>query len=330
MPTPKTINELTDRYGAKYPLTCGLSHYFPVMNGSSKVFWVEGSIGDDDAPGCGQTPDAPLDTITKALSYCSDDIPNDYIFVANCTDNDTYPIQISKAFVHIIGAWGLNSPTWIDGDTGDQDEAAIEFVAGGANCELAYLEFGAGDAKAGIEAASGTLWANYIHHCRFGMSLGMGAKYGIEVIAGTETINWIIEDCRFGYLLTSGGIIVPNTVGTNGVKGTIIRNNHFSVVASAKGINIADVSGDFKDGGIFNNTFQLDEDADGSAIYFADGAKGSIHGNAAYTDLSVYPTNAPFFDAGASGTPTISLGANVVGGGLTGATPYEETLTYGS
>ena len=281
MPTAKTINQLTDRYGAKYALTCGLSHYFPVMNGSSKVFWVEGSFGDDDAPDCGQTPEAPLASITKALSYCSSDIPNDYIFVANhyAPAEQTYPIQISKAFVHIIGSWGAKSPTWLHADAAGTTVPAIEFVAGGANCELANLELGAGVSAPGILVSGNGLWANRIHHCRFGMILGMGAEYGIEVAAGAEMINWIIEDCRFGDLLTAAGIYVPNTAGPNSVKGLLIRNNIIRVADAGIGIHIAETTADFEDGGIFDNKITCAYNGKGDAITFAAGVKGMVDGN---------------------------------------------------
>jgi len=277
--TAKTIDELTDRYGARYALTCGISKYFPQMKGTSKVFWVEGNLGDDDDPGCGQTPDAPLKTISAALALCTKDT-NDYIFPMNtyAPEGQTYPIVIDKSFIHIIGGWGDKSPTWIHADAEGATVPAIQFTTGGANCELAYLELGAGADAAGIEVAVNSLWANHIHHCRFGMCLGMGAEYGIELVAAAEMMNWIIEHCRFGELLDEGGIYVPATAGPNGVRGTIIRNNIIRVADSKIGINIADVSGDFEDGGIFDNRFDVDT-GPGAAITFAEGAKGMIDGN---------------------------------------------------
>lgn len=310
----KTINELTDRYGAKYALSCGLSKYFPVMNGSSKVFWVEGSTGDDDAPGAGQTPDLPLASITKALSYCSSDLPHDYIFVANTYETEaSYPIEISKSFIHIIGAWGINSPTWIHGDMSAADVHAIEFVAGGANCELAHLELGAGTTKSGIAVAVPGLWGNHIHHCRFGMSLSMGAKNGIVSSGSGELINWIIEHNRFGTLLTGNAIDLISTGGANKAIGTLIRNNMFQVASGDRGINFS-AGQDLDDGGIYDNIFELEGDAaDGEAVYFASGAKGNVHGNAAWTVDGVIPSNNPFYDAG---TTNMSWGANIRGGGV--------------
>jgi len=308
--TSKTINELTDRYGAKYPLTCGLSKYFPVMNGTSKVYWVDGASGDDAAPGAGQTPDAPLKTIVKALSLCSADLPHDFIFVWNCSNTDTYPIQIAKSFIHIIGAWALNSPTWIDGDT--DDDAAIEFLAGGANCELANLELGAGDDYAGIEVSGNGIWGNHIHDCRFGMSIGMGGKNGIASTGTGEMINWIIENCRFGTLLTGNSIDLISAGGANPCKGTIIRRNYFQVAGSDHGINLA-ATQDLDDGGIYDNRFELEAEADnGEAIYFVSGAKGNVHNNYAWGAAGIALTHNPFFDAG---TTNMSFGSNFRGAG---------------
>lgn len=328
MPTAKTIQELTDRYGAKYALTCGISHYFPQMRSTSKVFWVEGNLGDDDAPDAGQTPDAPLMSLTKALSYCTNDA-NDYIFVANhyAPTSQTYPVQISKSFVHIIGDWGMKSPTWLHADAAGTTVPAIEFIAGGANCELANLELGAGTAGAGIKCSANGLWANYIHHCRFGMALGMGALNGIELATSGEMNNWIIEHCRFGELLTGAGIEMPATLGGYACRGTIIRNNIFRVANSAKGINVADAGADFEDGGIFDNKFIVRAADPGGAIFFNATAKGAIDGNhvvnkdvktaLAVTDTSIH--------IGADGTGVASWGVNYYSGTLcTASTDYTE------
>lgn len=320
--TAKTIDQLTDRYGARYALTCGISKYFPEMKGTSKVFWVEGNLGSDTAPGLGQTPDAPLATITKALDLCTANT-NDYIFIMNTYETESsYPIEISKSFIHLIGAWGNKSPMWIHGDKAAGDNPAIEFVAGGANCELAYLELGAGTTKGGIEVATNGLWANYIHHCRFGMSLGMGAKNGIRVHTTGEMINWIIENCRFGTSLTGNAIDIIASA-PNITKGCIIRNNQFQVASGDRGINCA-AGVDFDDGGIYDNIFELEGDAaNGEAVYFASGAKGNVHGNAAWTVDGVIPVNNPFFDAG---TTNMSWGANIRGGGVATG-PYLATPT---
>ena len=317
MPTAKTIQELTDRYGAKYALTCGIAHYFPQMRGTSKVFWVEGNLGDDDAPDCGQTPDAPLASVTKALSYCTAD-KNDYIFVANhyAPSEQTYPIQISKSFIHLIGDWGPKSPTWMHADAAGASVPAIEFVAGGANCELANLELGAGATGAGIKCSANGLWANHIHHCRFGMALGMGAKNGIELSSIGEMNNWIIEHCRFGELLTGAGIEIPANLGGYAVRGTIIRNNIFRVANSKVGINVLDASADFEDGGIFDNKFACTYNQDGGAITFAAGTKGMVDGNHAMgrdvSTIMTVGTDKPFL----SGADGMSWGANYASGAL--------------
>lgn len=310
------VRDACRKWGPEYLAVCGLSHYFPVMNANSHVFFVDGSQGDDEAGSLGQTADAPLKSITKALSYCSDwsgiTRSNDFIFVLGYyqASTETWPIAITKDHVHIIGIYNsyVGGPSWIQPPS---TTAAITVAADGV--ELANLELGAGATSGGIEVVGNATWGLHIHHCRFGMGLGMTAKNGILLPTGNgEMINGVIEDCQFGTKLTNNAIDILAAGGPNTVKGTIIRRNQFQVISGARGINcVATV--DFDDGGIYDNGFELEHDnADGEAVYFASGAKGNVDGNRAWTNDGVVPSNNPFYDAGSTG---MSFGRNWRGPG---------------
>lgn len=283
----KTVKEMIDRYGATYALTCGLYNYFPVMNALSHIFYVDGSNGDDAALGLGQTPDAPLKSITKALSYCSDwsgiTRANDYIFILGYyqASTEVWPIAITKPAVHIIGTYGggLMSPSWIQPPS---TTAAISVAADGV--ELANLELGAGAGSGGIEVIGNATWGLHIHHCKFGMENGMTCKYGILITGDVgeqgEMINGLIENCSFGDLCATTCIEASSTyTGPNTIEGTVIRNNIFRVADAAIGINIPKTTDNFADGGIFDNKFSVVYNTKGAAITFGAGTKGMIDGN---------------------------------------------------
>ncbi|GAF76408.1 unnamed protein product, partial [marine sediment metagenome] len=200
------------------------------------------------------------------------------------------------------------------------DYPVFVFTTAGAYCELGHMIMGctSGSAKGAIEMQTGGLFGNHIHHCGFGL-WGKGssdAAFGISVTGGTtptigEMMYGVIEHCKFGSLLTVSGIQIPTGfVGPNSVKGTIIRNNHFNT--GVRSINVLATHADFASGGIYNNTFEVPDSADGEAVYFASGAAGNVHGNAAWVADGVQMGNNPFFDAGGTG---MGFGINTRGGG---------------
>jgi len=343
-----TIRDATRKWGAEYAAMCGLQKYFPTMNAQSHVFWVDGTstVGNDAAGNLGQTPDTPLLTITKALSLCTDGA-NDYVFILDYPSTapaETWPIAIEKQRVHIIGL--LNGPIprfkivapYATADTGvfafDINTTTETY---GAYCEIANLIMGCGDAssiRGAIECHQGGLWGNHIHHCGFGLygRSSTNSKYGIvlgrssNTYALGEMLYGLIEHCTFGTLISEAGIVVPEDAdsGPNSCLGTVIRNNHFHVNSGDHGIDVLHTAADFGEGGIYNNTFELDGDAaDGEAVCFASGAKGSVHGNAAWTADGAIPSNNPFYDAGST---NMSWGANIRGGGVVTG-PYLATPT---
>lgn len=344
-----TIKEAVRKWGLEYLTYCGLTKYFPTMNSNSHVFFVNGTagIGNDGVNNLGQVPDEPFLTITKALSECVDGA-NDYIFILdypNTAPAETFPIRIEKQRVHIIGVRnGLLPRFKMYTPYATEDTPFFSFNINattgtyGAYCEIANLLLGCGNAssiRGAIEFHQGGIWGTHIHHCSFGVNgrSSTNAKYGIymgrssDTYTAGEMIYGLIENCLFGTLLSAGGIAVPagTDSGPNACLGTVIRNNHFHVNSGDVGIDVLRTTADFGEGGIYNNTFECDGDAaDGEAVKFASGAKGSVHGNAAWTDDGVIMANNPFLD---SGSTNMSFGQNIRGPGKLANSAYIATPT---
>jgi len=298
-----TVKEAVRKWGPEYLAICGLAKYFPVMNSESHIFFVNGddSIGDDGVNRDGQIPDEPFLTITHALSQCSDDT-NDFIFVPNYyqATGETWPIDISKSQVHVIGIGYSYGPcNWVQ-PTGDT--AAFTISSGATGCEIAGFELGAGENHGCIEVRGSGVWNIHIHDCGFGSELGMTGAYGIRTGDGThvgELIKALIENNRFGTNLTAAGIEISSLkTGPNSIRGCIIQDNLFEVNTGDIGISVAKAGADFGDGGIFDNKFILQTDVEGMAITlvatvvggFVDGNIASVLANEASMDNNPYLT----------------------------------------
>ncbi|MHC4464257.1 MAG: hypothetical protein ACYS30_22935, partial [Planctomycetota bacterium] len=290
------IRDSVRKYGPEYLAICGLAKYFPTMNSESSVFFVNSNSSDsNDSDGLyGQFPENPLETITQAITNCTTN-KNDYIFIMDYYQGtgETWPISINKGMIHIIGISNPAVPwPWVD-PTGDT--AAFSFTTAGAYGEIAGLDLGGGTNYACLSVDTSGLWGNWIHHCNLGHTQGMAGEHGISTPAG-EMIHWLVEHCKFGKSLTADGIEIPTNAGPNSVRGTVIRNNLFRV--SGVGINVLDTTGDFDEGGIFDNRFVMSADTDGKGIDFASGAVGFVDGNVGVMEDGAAPTNNPFKDAG--------------------------------
>lgn len=274
------IRDAVRKWGPEYLATCGLAKYFPTMNAESSVFFVS-EDGNDDVGNYGQTPDTPLLTVTKALSFCTT-LKNDYIFVLSHYQNsgETWPIVVNKRAVHIVApGWGSpNNPRpYFKPETASKQ--AFDITHG--PCELAGLEIAGYDGSySAIKMGGAGWWGIWIHHCNLGTASQGAALHGIEVGLNTEMLYSCIENNIFGINIASDGINIAALAGPNSIKGLVIRNNHFRV--SGIGINIDDASADFDDGGIFNNTFSISTDTVGKAIdIVASVTGGMIDGNVA-------------------------------------------------
>ena len=312
------IAEAVRNWGTEYAIQVGLHKYFPVMSPESHVFFVDGDNGSDSADNNGQTADTPLLTITAALGKCTTK-KNDYIFLLNYyrASGETWPISITKENIHIIGMASAGCPrVWVDPPS---TTAAFALAQGSAHCEIANIQIGAGATSACIDVTSNGAWGYWIHHNYFASKQSMDAKYGIHCGSGSsnEMIHSLIENNVFGAGITEAGICIASNAGGNACHGLIIRNNHFTVNTGDHGVDVLSAGADFQEGGIFNNTFECDGDAaDGEAVYFVSGAKGNVHGNAAWTDDGVQMSNNPFLDAGTTG---MSFGMNIRGCGEIGS-----------
>jgi hypothetical protein len=226
--------------------------------GAGNFYYVDGYNGNDT--NSGYTPDNAFLTITKAVSMCVA-FNHDYVIVmrypsAGAT-GETRPIVLNKETMHFIGcnANGASPLAWIAPAV---DTAGIIISANAV--EVAGFDIRGGTNHGCIEpmtTVGGYVWRAHIHHCEFGW-IGAG-RDGILVPAAstTDCAHWLIENNRFGPLLTGDGIRIEHNM-TRGV----IRNNIFRRVP---GIGV-DVVNQMAAGSILNNIFALPSNTGGKAI----------------------------------------------------------------
>ena len=244
--------------------------------------------GDDGNPGT--DPDSPLETITQALSLCSDD-KGDIVYVLSWYLNEAGPIVLNKRAVSVIGAFGGSGRrphTWMmpSGDTamfsissqgtlvhnimmdGGASHGAIEYVAGAAN------------------------QYSLVSNCWFGFIQASLAGVWSASTPNTPSNYSAVDGCKFGPLLTGSGILWES----NGAFCRLSRN-HFNAVP---GINISlPVTCAGGRGAITGNTFSLDSDAAGRAITLGVQVYGWwIDGNHAHYGNTAMAQN-PFRDLSA-------------------------------
>lgn len=215
-----------------------------VMGGGT-TYYVEGNTGDDTANGLSR--DKPFKTIAHALSLCVDG--NDDVIIVLDHYQETFPITVSKAKVHIIAVNVGQPMVWL---TASLDTAIFNIEAD--NVEIAGFEFGAGASHAAIEFTASKGYGR-IRDCAFGwMQTGQD---GIRVVAPFEAAETIIEKCFFGNNLTRDGVRIDHAM-TRG----LIQDNIFR---SVPGIAINVVS-QIALGTILRNKFMLPSDTAGKAI----------------------------------------------------------------
>jgi len=215
--------------------------------GGGTTYFVEGNNGSDANHGL--TREAPLLTIAHALDLCVSG-NDDYIIVLDHYQ-ETFPITVNKAKVHIIGVNVGQPMVWL---TAALDTAIFEIEAD--NVEIAGFEFGPGASHAGIEfTANAEIGYGRIHDCAFGWM--QAGQDGIWVPVTSEAAETIIEKCLFGNNLTRDGIRIDHNM-TRG----IIQDNIFRSVAGV-GINVL---GQMALGTIRRNKFMLPANTAGAAI----------------------------------------------------------------
>lgn len=188
-----------------------------------KVFYVDNGATHTSDSNEGTDPNHPLTKVQAGIDKCTDD-QGDYVFVLDCYNSDTVPIEVNSGCAHIIGMSLPANWQWtvLAGTSDDVFEVTSHYneIAGFSMLSATYN---------GIDLQSCSFF--WIHHCNF--AVGSGALgYGIRATTGTPS-EGLIEDCRFGKLSTS--------ITTNGIEGALtstdIRNCSFRNNAGI-GINL--------------------------------------------------------------------------------------------
>lgn len=225
-----------------------------------RVFYVDNGATHTSDSNEGTDPNHPLTKVQAGIDKCTDD-QGDYVFVLDCYNSDSVPIEVNSGCAHIIGMsvpanWGW---TVLAGTSDDVFEVSSHYN------EIAGFSM-IGATKIGIDLQSCSFF--WIHHCNFAVGAGALA-YGVRATTGTPS-EGLIEDCNFGKLLTS--------LTTDGIQGALtsvnIVNNYFRNCAG-KGINI-DIA---NIGSIVGNYFAHPASAnpdDGWAITLGSGSSNGL------------------------------------------------------
>ena len=254
------------------------------------VYYLDGTSGLDTNNGL--TPDTPFLTVTYALTQMAEGA-NDYLIVLgypNAAVGETWPIDINKSKVHIIGTPSQASPS----PSFFPDEDAHCFIISASNVEIAGLQLSGAATKAAI-VTSGTIWKANIHHNFFNWM--QTAQDAIQLSNETDLADcpqWWIHDNKFGSNFTQHGIhIIYNSCRT------IIERNLFLDIPSG-GIGVFVDQAGAAVGAILDNTFAVADAADGEAITFIAGtALCTIHGNRTGEGVAAM-TQTPYRDLGAN------------------------------
>lgn len=245
------------------------------------IFYVQGFAGSDAYSGL--SPDDPFQTITYALAQCVND-HDDYIIVMDCWQQDTYPIDVNKSRVHILGVdnWNGYLPRMAPpGDT------AI------FNINQAYIEIGclclSGGVGHGAIEIINSLSRSRIHDCQFGIPAA-----GQDGIVGDAAAD--ATECMIDHNTFYGPGVVRDAIRLEAAATrTSIRNNIIRQVAGI-GVNVL-LEAHLND--ILENKFSLATDVEGKAISFINAASADcmVQGNHAFYGKTLMAQN-PYFDDG--------------------------------
>ena len=253
--------------------------------GAGLVVYVNGgSEGPTDNAYDGLTPSTPKQTITAALALCTSN-NNDYVVILNYGANgraqETWPIDVNKTLVHIVGVGtvGQKWPVVRVAAPGAGDTANPAFSVTAGRVEIANLEIGGGDTAGGIHPTNaGGVWGLTVHDCFFGVTGDSTGQDGIRVPAGSAAPYLTVYGCRFGHYLTRDGIRYDanGTRSMIGVPGE--KANYFHNLPGIC-INIASA---VTEPGVFNNWMAVIDDTQGHGITLATAVSGAwVMGNTA-------------------------------------------------
>jgi len=231
--------------------------------GNGRVFYCDG-IGGSDGVGADEAtnPSTPMKTLNATVDLCEDN-RNDYIIVMDCWAQDTFPVAVDTAQIHIIGL-GLPSFAYPKMNPAT-DAACFNLTSAGAYSEIAGFDLSGGDSTGCIDI-NGTE-GSWIHHNWFG-SPGSGGTplHGIYIKQNIQYSRF--EQNRFfGDLGSSEGVITGNGIqcntSINMVRGGECVGNVFDGLAI--GINLDNADYWVVDG----NTFVIPNAQNGEAISVA-------------------------------------------------------------
>jgi len=191
------------------------------------TYFVDGFNGDDTRDGF--TPANAFQSIRHALDQCVS-ANDDYIFCWNLWRQDTFPIEVDRNAVHIIG---IHGPQGYPGMSVPTDTATFHFAAGaGDNSEIACFALGgtgaAVHASIEMDGDNNSVW---IHNCSFGhLWCGepvVAIQDGIRMTGPAVFHNGVIEDCWFHGSAVGAGRIARCGIWGEWLSLVTIRNNYF-------------------------------------------------------------------------------------------------------
>lgn len=265
------------------------------------VYFVDGFNGNDARDGF--TPANAFQSIRQALDQCVSG-NDDYIFCWNLWRQDTFPIEVDRDAVHIIGIAG---PQGYAGMSVPTDTATFNFAANqGDSSEIAGFAFGgtgaATHACIELQGDNNNVW---IHDCTFGHlwcgEPAVAIQDGIRILGPDVIHGGIIENCWFhGSTVGCGRIARCGIYAHWWTLGTI-RNNYFlkcpgiTIVANEVGGAIYLLDGDQVS--IIHNKIGISDDAvNGNGIYLAVGCNGCLVAENEANRGVVTDTSNPFVD----------------------------------
>ena len=162
-----------------------------------KVFYVDSYAAQVSDSNEGTDPDFPLLTMNAAIGKCEAN-RNDHIMVLDCWSEDTEPVTVDVARIHLIGVNTGPVPEFtVAGPSGDTAE--FQILTLGQHSEIAGFNIGGGESRGGIQTQESP-YGIWIHHNVLGHEFpGAGTPaYGIESnTAPTGMSHSLIEDNVF-------------------------------------------------------------------------------------------------------------------------------------
>lgn len=202
----------------------GMGAVFFVNGGSIAAFGAGVNVA-----GRGTTPDRPFSSIQYAIDQCVTG-RGDFIYCWNVYNQDTFPINVNKDNVHIIGIAAPNGQPALLAAHAADNVACFNFPQDeGENSEIAGFNMGAGVDHACIEL-QGSNAGVWIHHNEFGQLWSEGGQDGIGIGLAPGVVHGLIVEDNWFYgtkhgagKLTRHGIVCLAGYLTQGT----IRRNYF-------------------------------------------------------------------------------------------------------